>query len=146
MEKSFRLRRIRMFKFSKATLAQTLMAAAITVLPQQGAIAAPGNLPAAPLFLSTIVEPNVFFTLDDSGSMDWGPMQSSTSGLATHAEFYSSLSAEHGHLYPAPGRRHACRMGQGMGSAQSPREPQLLQSQYQIQPVAGNQGGWYADV
>jgi type IV pilus assembly protein PilY1 len=72
-----------MFKFSKATLAQTLMAAAITVLPQQGAIAAPGNLPAAPLFLSTIVEPNVFFTLDDSGSMDWGPMQSSTSGLAT---------------------------------------------------------------
>ena len=39
----------------------------------QSAYAAPGTLARAPLFLSTIVEPNVFFTLDDSGSMDWGP-------------------------------------------------------------------------
>ncbi len=37
----------------------------------QSAIAAPGNLATAPLFLSDIVEPNVFFTLDDSGSMDY---------------------------------------------------------------------------
>ena len=82
-----------MINFSKTTFAQTLVAAAITVMPLHSAQAAPGNLPAAPLFLSTIVEPNVFFTLDDSGSMDWGPMQSSTSGLATgsgllHADFY----------------------------------------------------------
>ena len=40
----------------------------------QSAYAAPGTLSRAPLFLSTIVEPNVFFTLDDSGSMDWGPL------------------------------------------------------------------------
>ncbi len=40
----------------------------------QSAFAAPGALATAPLFLSTIVEPNVFFTLDDSGSMDWGPI------------------------------------------------------------------------
>jgi len=40
----------------------------------QSAYAGPGPLATAPLFLSTIVEPNVFFTLDDSGSMDWNPI------------------------------------------------------------------------
>ena len=50
----------------------------------QSAYAAPGTLATAPLFLSTIVEPNVFFTIDDSGSMDWGPMVANgTAGLAT---------------------------------------------------------------
>ncbi len=50
----------------------------------QSAYAAPGNLATAPLFLSTIVEPNVFLTLDDSGSMDWGPMvKNGTAGIAT---------------------------------------------------------------
>ena len=50
----------------------------------QSAYAAPGNLATAPLFLSTIVEPNVFLTLDDSGSMDWGPLvKENTAGLAT---------------------------------------------------------------
>jgi type IV pilus assembly protein PilY1 len=37
----------------------------------QSAFAAPGTLATAPLFLSNSVEPNVFFTLDDSGSMDY---------------------------------------------------------------------------
>jgi len=36
--------------------------------------AAPGTLPKSPLFLTNAVEPNVFFTLDDSGSMDWEQM------------------------------------------------------------------------
>jgi len=50
----------------------------------QSAYAAPGNLATAPLFLSTIVEPNVFLTLDDSGSMDWGPIvEEGTAGLTT---------------------------------------------------------------
>ncbi|MBT8435464.1 MAG: hypothetical protein KJN95_12400, partial [Gammaproteobacteria bacterium] len=50
----------------------------------QSAHAGPGPLATAPLFLSTIVEPNVFFTIDDSGSMDWGPMVANgTAGLAT---------------------------------------------------------------
>ncbi len=35
------------------------------------AFAAPGVLSDAPLFITTAVEPNIFFTLDDSGSMDW---------------------------------------------------------------------------
>ncbi|MFZ9037309.1 MAG: hypothetical protein ACO3DT_04505, partial [Gammaproteobacteria bacterium] len=72
-----------MIKLSKGTLSRSLVTAAITVMSLHNAQAAPGNLPTAPLFLSTIVEPNVFFTLDDSGSMDWEPMMSSTTGLAT---------------------------------------------------------------
>jgi type IV pilus assembly protein PilY1 len=40
----------------------------------QSAFAAPGALATAPLFLSNIVEPNVFLTLDDSGSMGWTTM------------------------------------------------------------------------
>ena len=57
-------------KFFKrfAVLASTAVFSLSTI---QSAYAAPGNLATAPLFLSTIVEPNVFFTLDDSGSMDW---------------------------------------------------------------------------
>ena len=50
----------------------------------QSAYAAPGNLATAPLFLSSIVEPNIFLTLDDSGSMNWGPMvENGTAGIAT---------------------------------------------------------------
>ena len=38
------------------------------------AYAAPGTLATAPLFVSTAVEPNIFLTLDDSGSMYWEHM------------------------------------------------------------------------
>ena len=34
-------------------------------------MAAPGNLANSPLFTTNSVEPNVFFEVDDSGSMDW---------------------------------------------------------------------------
>ena len=58
--------------------------AVFSLLSIQSAYPAPGNLATAPLFLSTIVEPNVFLTLDDSGSMDWGPMvKEGTGGLTT---------------------------------------------------------------
>lgn len=36
-----------------------------------GVVAAPGNLADSPLFVSTAVQPNIFFLVDDSGSMDW---------------------------------------------------------------------------
>ena len=36
-----------------------------------GLCAAPGTLANSPLFLSTDVQPNIFFMVDDSGSMDW---------------------------------------------------------------------------
>jgi type IV pilus assembly protein PilY1 len=51
--------------------------ALLTVLVLSGgnqAYAAPGTLSTAPLFVSTAVEPNIFLTLDDSGSMDWEMM------------------------------------------------------------------------
>jgi type IV pilus assembly protein PilY1 len=48
---------------------------AIFSLPtMQAAQAAPGPLSPAPLFLSNIVEPNVFLTYDNSGSMAWVPV------------------------------------------------------------------------
>jgi type IV pilus assembly protein PilY1 len=50
----------------------------------QTAYAAPGPLATAPLFLSSIVEPNIYFTVDDSGSMDWNPiLGGGTDGLPT---------------------------------------------------------------
>ena len=73
-----------MFKFSKASITHVLLAATTTVMSLQSALAGPGTLPSAPLFLSTIVEPNVFLTLDDSGSMDWELMvNEGTGGLTT---------------------------------------------------------------
>ena len=53
----------------KSTLLYALVAVVLVGMPMQQANSAPGTLPKAPLFLSTIVEPNVFLTLDDSLSM-----------------------------------------------------------------------------
>ena len=49
-----------MFKFTKASIVHALLASIVTVLPLKGAYAGPGTLPPAPLFLSSIVEPNSF--------------------------------------------------------------------------------------
>jgi len=54
-----------------------------SILLSSAAQAAPGNLPKAPLFLTDAVEPNIFFTVDDSGSMEWELMVSSSTGLNT---------------------------------------------------------------
>ncbi|MDH3534122.1 MAG: PilC/PilY family type IV pilus protein [Gammaproteobacteria bacterium] len=57
--------------------------AVFSMSTMQSAYAAPGALAKAPLFLSSIVEPNVYFTLDDSGSMDWNTMvKDGTAGIA----------------------------------------------------------------
>ena len=63
-----------MIRPSITSLKHSLLAAMMTVVPVQNALSAPGTLPTAPLFLSTLVEPNIFFTIDESGSMDWGLM------------------------------------------------------------------------
>jgi type IV pilus assembly protein PilY1 len=42
--------------------------------------AAPGVLAQLPLFLATPVQPNIFFLLDDSGSMDWEVLRRSDGG------------------------------------------------------------------
>jgi type IV pilus assembly protein PilY1 len=73
-----------MFKSKKVSIVHALLASILSVLTLNSAHAGPGTLPNAPLFLSTIVEPNVYMTLDDSGSMDWGPLvKNNTAGLAT---------------------------------------------------------------
>lgn len=58
---------IQKFKKGLATIVSSTL---ITLFGVQPALSAPLTLPTAPLFLSSLVEPNVFFTLDDSGSMD----------------------------------------------------------------------------
>ena len=68
---------------SKSALAHLLVAALFAIMPLQHARSAPGTLPSAPMFLSTAIEPNIFFTLDDSGSMDWTPMISGSLGGLT---------------------------------------------------------------
>ncbi len=45
---------------------------------------APGNLPVAPLLLTDAVEPNFYFTLDDSGSMEWELMTPASTGLSLY--------------------------------------------------------------
>jgi type IV pilus assembly protein PilY1 len=55
----------------KFSLIHALATAMLVVMPMHQAQSAPGTLPTTPLFLSTIVEPNVFLTLDDSTSMRW---------------------------------------------------------------------------
>ena len=37
-------------------------------------LSAPGSLATSPLFLQTVVQPNIFFMIDDSGSMDWADL------------------------------------------------------------------------
>ena len=47
------------------------LATQLTVFTPGLSQAAPGTLANTPLFLSTSVEPNIYFLLDDSGSMEW---------------------------------------------------------------------------
>jgi len=72
-----------MFRPIGSRIIPLLSATLLTVMPVYQAEAAPGTLPSTPLFLSSMVEPNVYFTLDDSGSMDWGPIVHSDAGLGT---------------------------------------------------------------
>ena len=72
-----------MFRVTGSRFIALLSASLLTVMPIYQAGAAPGTLPSTPLFLSTLVEPNVYFTLDDSGSMDFGPIVRSDTGLGT---------------------------------------------------------------
>jgi len=56
--------------FSNNPVVLAVLTACISAMPLQSSLAAPGVLPTAPLFLSSSVEPNVFFTLDNSGTME----------------------------------------------------------------------------
>ena len=49
----------------------TGLSGALLLTVSHSLCAAPGTLASSPLFLSTNVQPNIFFMVDDSGSMDW---------------------------------------------------------------------------
>lgn len=59
-----------------------LLLVPLVILGVGNVYSAPGSLSNSPLFLSTATEPNVFFLLDDSGSMEWDALvQNGVSGL-----------------------------------------------------------------
>ncbi|MCF6282120.1 MAG: hypothetical protein L3J28_07900 [Candidatus Polarisedimenticolaceae bacterium] len=57
-------------------------------------MAAPGIISTNPLFLQTGVQPNLFFILDDSGSMDWEVLKSA-GAQAAHPTFPNSGNVDH---------------------------------------------------
>ncbi len=66
--------------------ARTVIATAISVLLLGEAQAAPGTLADSPLFLATSVQSNIFFMVDDSGSMDWEVLLTRGADLAHPAD------------------------------------------------------------
>ena len=56
----------------------------------------PGPIATSPLFLQTSVEPNIFFILDDSGSMEWENM---VSGFNNGLPVYNGWGGNH-YLFP----------------------------------------------
>mgnify|MGYP001547849668 CR=1 FL=1 len=64
----------------------SLISSIILLAFSQQANALPGTTSNSPLFLTTFVEPNLFWILDDSGSMEWEPSAATdadSSGLPT---------------------------------------------------------------
>jgi len=57
-------------------------------------IAAPGTISDNPLFLQSGIQPNIFFILDDSGSMDWEVLKSE-GALAVHPDNINSGSVNY---------------------------------------------------
>jgi type IV pilus assembly protein PilY1 len=73
--------------------------------------AAPGTLANAPLYLTTAVEPNIMFLLDDSGSMEWEFLaQGETDGIPNISSldrYYILPSANNGRDQAySPNKRH----------------------------------------
>ncbi len=60
----------------------SVVAALLLFMPSVGT-AAPLDLANSPLFIESTVQPNIFYMLDDSGSMDWEVLQSKEA-LAAH--------------------------------------------------------------
>lgn len=74
----------------KSSLLHSLATAILVGMPIFQAQAAPGTLPTSPLYLSTIVEPNVFLTMDDSRSMVFTTMISSDPGELTGITLFAT--------------------------------------------------------
>jgi len=93
-----------------SSLTHGLVGVILAVMPLHQAQSAPGTLPTAPLFLSTIVEPNVFFTLDDSGSMDWELMaENPTAGIPSSGGLPNIGAGDIGYYHPTWSRLYTNR-------------------------------------
>lgn len=76
--------------------------------------AAPGTLPDSPLFIDTAVQPNIFFMIDDSGSMAWADLLnagtfSPGSALLTDFTWYMSSVGLYSSWWNYTLRRQSCR-------------------------------------
>ncbi len=76
-------------------LTMIALSASFSLSTIQSAYARPGVLATAPLFLSSIVEPNVFFTHDDSGSMNWEQMVATGTGGFTSSSGLPLIGASY---------------------------------------------------
>ncbi len=64
---------------------QSLLIACLTFLPSMSSAAPLGTLPSSPLYLSNSVEPNIFYIIDDSGSMEFETlMRNGIAGIETN--------------------------------------------------------------
>ena len=58
-------------KFIRRVINIVLVSLSTFLVLNQTSLAAPGTLAQQPLFLGATVQPNIFFSIDDSGSMGW---------------------------------------------------------------------------
>ncbi len=70
----------RVLKAVAASRFRLALAAGLLAFSSGNLHAAPGVISQLPLFLATPVQPNIFFLLDDSGSMDWEVLRRSDGG------------------------------------------------------------------
>lgn len=75
------------------TISVSVIAAAMSVTANL-AFSAPGPLSQLPLFLAKPVQPNIFFMLDDSGSMDWEVMRRNDGGSSGNLDFTPNDTTE----------------------------------------------------
>ena len=80
------------------------------------ALSAPGTLADVPLFLTNPVEPNIFFLVDDSGSMDWGLMTEEPDGIMNLGcvYYYAQPAADNDYTWVVP--TEAALAAQGIGA------------------------------
>ncbi len=83
-----------------------IVACALALAPAMTAYAAPLSLPDVPLDLTNSVQPNVIFTIDDSGSMGWGflpdPVGGITAGSTDLATYPRGCSSTVNRIYYDP--------------------------------------------
>ncbi len=92
-------------------------------------LAAPGTLSTAPLFATATVQPNIFMTVDDSGSMDWAMMTTEADGLIYLGTYY------YFYTHPAPDNTYFWTVA---------TEEYLTGSKGIAWPAGGAWRAWYA--